>query len=224
MSKRAFERRDGVLVDRRLRSDGREHTSTIAATMLGEEIAPELRAVLLERVASGDGRLADDAVYALSRDATPEMLDALVLGVERGGSRAACAIVPFGEDARVRPAILRALETAPPDSVPNLNLVQAIGRLRLHEAQGVLEKRLAALEADARIFDPAPPFHGLEQDLQAIARAMLQVDPGHVRAARALTRLCEHPARRAPAAICTHATVCLASPVCECGIVSRTAT
>lgn len=192
MSKHVFLRRNGVLIDPHAEHGGERCTAQIPASMLGETPSAEERTRQLSEVRDV---LSEDSpgmeALALREDDSPEKLDALLRALDRGSMQVPMDLVPFADDARVRPALIRAARRAPANRLANF--VQVVGIVGGRGAVKVLRKRLAELARDPATMEDHSFFNDLAGSLASTAEALLALDPEALDATDALVMLFEHP-------------------------------
>jgi hypothetical protein len=192
MTKRAFRRKAGILLDDYEDPPGQRCTMQLSAASLGEKLLPEERDQQLQLVAAG-GWDAGAAVQALGRE-EPERLEAMLAGLANGGGQAfALELTEFVADPRVRPALVAATRQAAPPELGNL--AQALGVIGGPGVREVLRERMQELLADPDTFKSSDFCNWSAATVETIAEHLLFLEADAVDAARALVRLFEHPCR-----------------------------
>ena len=188
MAKRAFERRDGLVIDSYEDPPGQKCTYQGPASKLGE--SPD-RAPILAAIAGEEGEAPYRGTVAPMGDRSPELLESLLRGLVAGNSAAPMSLVRFIDDPRVRPAILAAAEEAPP--AESSNFVQVVGIVGGRGACEFLRKRLSTLAGDHAVMADDKFFNALAGSLACTAHALLGLDRDAEPAATELVKLFGHP-------------------------------
>lgn len=190
MPKRAFERREGLLIDRYQLPSGQECTAQIPAQRLGESLSQEQ----LQHARESSAQALDfgQGAYLLrfeSRNA--HTLESLMLGLEAGNIAAPGALLGYLDDPRVRPALVEAARRAPPDSLANI--ARVVGITGGPGAREVLRQRMNELLASSATFEDSSFFNFTAGSAASAARALLDLDPDDATAANCLRMLSQHP-------------------------------
>ncbi len=192
MTKRAFERRDGVLFDRYEFPPGQKCTAQFSAQSLGEPLTDEQ--LQLARESSAQARDRAQGAYTLRwENKTEQSLEALLRGLAAGNIGAPAALFQYLDDPRVRPALIEAARTA--DSSKLANVAQVVGLVGGPGARDVLRQRLEALLAASETFEDSSFFNFTAGTAATVAEALLQLDPDDTAAANCLRTLMTHPCR-----------------------------
>ena len=186
MSKRPFVRRGGTLIDDYEEPAGKKYSWEMPASMLGETLSVEERNEVLSRT-----RTARGSAYAMHSDRSPELLDALLAGLENLNMGNPMPLTMFLDDARVQPALVNATRRAPAGELANF--AQVLGMIGGPGSRDVLRERLQELAVDGETFDDDPFFNAKAGSLATTACSLLALDPDADAAAAALLRLFEHP-------------------------------
>ncbi len=186
MSKRAFIRKRGTLCDNYEDPPGSKFTNCMPASMVGEGISPEDRAVVLAQARSPLG-----SAYALHEDQSSDVLEALLDGVDKLNASTPMDLMRFLEDARVQPALVDAARRAPGDCLANF--AQVVGMIGGPGSREVLRERIAELSIDPDTFLDHSFFNSKAGSLATAACSLLGLEPDADVAAEALLRLFQHP-------------------------------
>jgi hypothetical protein len=193
VTKRAFERKNGILSDRYVGDDGRQVCAQMPAAMLGEEPKPEERGRLITKFKSTDTAVAQQARYALHTEASAEHLDELLDAV-KAGADPSLDLVKYVDDPRVRPAIVDAARRK--DLAMPGNVYQVLGIVGGAGAAELLRDVVRDLLADAATFADDKFFNRHAGDLVTASRALLALDTDAIQAAEAIVRVIdEHPVK-----------------------------
>lgn len=201
MPKRAFERREGLLIDRYVLPSGRECTAQIPAQRVGEPLSDEQL-----RGARDSSKLRADrgsGAYVLSQEPKTEAtLESLLVGLDAGNIAAPMGLLKYLDDPRVRPALVGAVRRAPPDSLANF--AQVVGFAGGPGARETLRARMEELLSSAATFEDSSFFNFTAGSAASIAEAILRLDADDTAAAQCLRRLFTHPcaANRRGATMC----------------------
>ena len=191
MEKRAFEQRNGYLVDCYEESDGGPVEVHLPMTSF-EPAAEDCREAAIAALRSGagpySGTLIDDG-----DDGSCEYCDALLHALADGAVfRVPHALLRHLHDARVPTALVEALKHAGDGRASNL--AQAVGIAGGPGALEALHDWSERLASDEATFLNAKFCNNLASDLATICQAQLSLNPDEFAAAAALRRLFAHPA------------------------------
>lgn len=186
MAKRRYARRRGEAVDDYEDPPGRKVTHVLPQVMLGEVLSDDERDAAIAAAASARG-----SSYPLRGDASPEVLDALLEGLQRFNWSAPMALLNFLDDPRVQPALVEAAGHC--DASELANIAQVCGFVGGPRAREVLTARVEELAALTETFADHAFFNDKAGALATASRALLGLQPDADLAADALLRLFDHP-------------------------------
>jgi hypothetical protein len=133
---------------------------------------------------------AQHAIYALGDEHSPEILEQLLIALEKGHIAAPSPLTRYADDPRVQPALLNAVRTVPLDSLANF--AQGLGIVGGTGARDALRARIQEALSDAHTFAPDPFFNSRAGAATTCAEELLYLDPDDQLAADALVRLVGH--------------------------------
>lgn len=189
MPKRAFERREGLLVDHYESPSGRKSSVLIPAQHVGEPLSEEQLRGARESSKQGEDR---SGAYLLRQEQrSDETLEALLVGLAAGNIAAPMGLLDYLDDRRVRPALVEAVRRAPPDSLANV--AQVVGLAGGVGAKEALRARMDELLAAAATFEDSSFFNFTAGSAAAVAESLLRLDADDTAAAQCLRRLFTHP-------------------------------
>lgn len=186
VTKRAFERRDGLLVDHYESPSGRKNTALIPAQRVGEPLSEEqLRGA---RESSTQGQDRRSGAYLLRQEPqSEETLSALLVGLAAGNIEAPMGLLKYLDDPRVRPALIDAVRRAPADSLANV--AQVVGLAGGAGAKEALRARMDELLSAAATFEDSSFYNFTAGSAAVVAESLLRLDADDTAAAKALRRL-----------------------------------
>lgn len=161
---------------------------SLPASSLGEALDADDRAYRLTQVRSAD--LGGLSAMALQNEKSPEVLDALLAGLAAGNSEATEGLGTHVEDPRVRPALIRALDSPKYDRRAVGNIAQLVGFVGGKGALPALRRHLAK---QARWPRTGKDSENLSRTRGVFADAILRLDPDDTAAARVLVSLIDDP-------------------------------
>ena len=147
MTKRAFERRDGVLFDSYEFPSGQKCRAQFSAQSLGEPLSDEQLQLARESSAQAPD-LAQGAFTLRWEEKSDQSLEALLSGLTAGNIVAPPALLNSLDDPRVRPALIEAARRAAPGWLANV--AQVVGIVGGAGARDVLRQRMEELSRPPR--------------------------------------------------------------------------
>lgn len=193
MTKRAFERRDGVLFDTYELPSGQKCTAQFSAQSLGESLSEEQ--LHHARKSSAQERDLAQGAFALRYEEKSEQtLQALLEGLAAGNIAAPHTLFQYLDDPRVRPALVEAARRADPSGLANV--AQMVGIVGGRGARDVLRQRMEELLAAPETFEDSSFLNFTAGAAATVADSLLRLDPDDTPAANCLRRLLTHPCPR----------------------------
>lgn len=202
MPKRAFERRNGLLIDHYLLPSGRQCTAQIPAQRVGEPLSEEQLRGARESSKLGEDRRS--GAYLLRQEPKTEAtLESLLVGLEAGNIAAPMGLLEYLDDPRVRPALVEAVRRAPSDSLGNF--AQVVGLAGGPGAKEALRGRMEELLASPATFADSSFFNFAAGGAAVVAESLLRFDADDTAAAQCLRRLFTHPCAQNRVSTAMHA-------------------
>lgn len=192
MTKRAFERRDGVLFDSYEFPSGQKCRAQFSAQSLGEPLSDEQLQLARESSAQAGDR-AQGAFTLRWEEKSDQSLEALLSGLTAGNIGAPGALLKYLDDPRVRPALIEAARRAAQGSLSNF--AQVLGIVGGEGARDVLRQRMEELLAASETFEDSSFFNFTAGAAATVAESLLLLDPDDTTAANCLRTLMTHPCR-----------------------------
>jgi hypothetical protein len=189
--KRSFRQRaEGLLEDCIVDDDGTECGWSMPDPRSRK---PEERELLLERVARGKRDVAtQDAAYVLGWAKGPDVLEALLEGLENGASPS-IDLVSYLDDPRVRPAILSAAVRMRLVEDQESNALQVLGIIGGEEAKAILRSAIEGFLAHPFLWKDDEFCNRYAFALLTACKGLLELDADATIAADAIVRMYEHP-------------------------------